>query len=220
MYRATPWRRGGRRYGAPRGGHRGASRTAMCAVRDPPLPPARLSRHARMADRWRARRPFGRAAVAPCLTRRKSVTSVVFCIPSDRVSLRELPSRVSIRRSGLNHVGAPGMAMCGRRQKVLRPDRDPTAEARSPPARSACFSHPVQMSQRARSRRCGEGLHSNLQRPNYYSSAGRPPALRSRFPHTRARELFNTARTAERRVGTVRSRAVAACACPLHPARS
>jgi hypothetical protein len=39
--------------------------------------------------------------------------------------------------------------MCGRRQKVLRPDRDPTAEARSPPARSACsFSHPVQMSQR------------------------------------------------------------------------
>ena len=43
---------------------------------------------------------------------------------------RELPSRVSIRRSGpLNHVGAPGMAMCGRRQKVLRPDRAPTAEA-------------------------------------------------------------------------------------------
>ena len=30
----------------------------------------------------------------------------------------------------------------------VRPDRDPTAEARSPPARSACFSHPVQMSQR------------------------------------------------------------------------
>ena len=38
--------------------------------------------------------------------------------------------------------------MCGRRRKVLRLYRDPTDEARSPPARSACFPHPVQMSQR------------------------------------------------------------------------
>ena len=29
----------------------------------PPVPP-RARRHARMADRWRARRPFGRAVVA------------------------------------------------------------------------------------------------------------------------------------------------------------
>ena len=31
---------------------------------------------------------------------------------------------------------------------MLRLYRDPTAEARSPAARSACFPHPVQMSQR------------------------------------------------------------------------
>jgi hypothetical protein len=55
----------------------------------------------------------------------------------------ELPSHVSIRRSELNHFGAPGRAMRARRRKELRPDRVSGNEARSPPARSACFAHPA-----------------------------------------------------------------------------
>ena len=50
---------------------------------------------------------------------------------------------------GLTILAHRGWPCAPERQKVLRLDRDPTAEARSPPARSACsFSHPVQMSQR------------------------------------------------------------------------
>ena len=60
----------------------------------------------------------------------------------------ELPSHVSIRRSGLNHFGAPGRAIRARRRKVLRRDRVSGDEARSPPARSVRFPHPVPMSSR------------------------------------------------------------------------
>ena len=42
-------------------------------------------------------------------------------------------SCIDVRRSGLNLLAPPGkgMPMCGRRQKVLRPDRDPTRLSRS-----------------------------------------------------------------------------------------
>ena len=60
----------------------------------------------------------------------------------------ELPSHVSIRRSGLNHFGAPGRVIRARRRKVLRRDRVSGDEARSPPARSVRFPHPVPMSSR------------------------------------------------------------------------
>ena len=51
---------------------------------------------------------------------------------------------------GLTHFGAPGMAIGAAESERCsgRIGRDPTAEARSPPARSACFPHPVQMSHR------------------------------------------------------------------------
>ena len=65
------------------------------------------------------------------------------------VSTRELSGRVSIRHPGPNRVGASGDGRARSRRKVLRLYRHPTAEARSPPARSACFPHPVQVSQRS-----------------------------------------------------------------------
>ena len=37
--------------------------------------------------------------------------------------------------------------MCGRMRKVLRPNRDPTAERRGPRRLDRRFPHPVQMSQ-------------------------------------------------------------------------
>ena len=62
--------------------------------------------------------------------------------------LGELSGRVSIRHPGPNRVGASGDGRARSRRKVLRLYRHPTAEARSPPARSARFPHPVQVSQR------------------------------------------------------------------------
>ena len=47
------------------------------------------------------------------------------------------------RRSGPNRVGASRMAARARRRKVLRPDRPPKANARSPPDQMACFSSPA-----------------------------------------------------------------------------
>ena len=47
------------------------------------------------------------------------------------------------RRSGPNRVGASRMAARARRRKVLRPDRPPKANARSPPDKMACFSSPA-----------------------------------------------------------------------------
>ena len=72
--------------------------------------------------------------------------------------------------------------MCGRRQKVLRPDRDPTAEARSPPARSACFSHPVQMSQRG-VRAAALGLTNFASRPRSLDRRRSASERRSRVEH-------------------------------------
>ena len=46
---------------------------------------------------------------------------------------------------------ALGLAMRAQKRKVLRPDRAPVGKARSPPARSACFPHPVQRKARGRS---------------------------------------------------------------------
>ena len=43
-------------------------------------------------------------------------------------------------------LAPPGLAMCARRRKVVRPDRVSADEARSPPARLACFPHLVRMS--------------------------------------------------------------------------
>ena len=52
---------------------------------------------------------------------------------------------------GRVHLAPHGMAMRARKRKVLRPDRAPVGKARSPPARSACFPHPVQRKARGRS---------------------------------------------------------------------
>ena len=70
--------------------------------------------------------------------------------PIRAVSTRRTAHAV-VYRSGVLSVtvlAPPGMAARARRRSVLRLYRDPTDEARSPPARSACFPHPVQMSQR------------------------------------------------------------------------
>ena len=57
----------------------------------------------------------------------------------------ELTSRVSIRRSGPNHLPPQGMAMCGRRRKVLRPDRPHPRPTRDPlrTDQNGLFSSPV-----------------------------------------------------------------------------
>ena len=55
----------------------------------------------------------------------------------------ELPSRVSIRHSGPNSVGASRMAARARTREVLRPDRGLAVEARSPPDQMDCFSSPA-----------------------------------------------------------------------------
>ena len=49
---------------------------------------------------------------------------------------------------GPNRVATSQMAARARRRKVFRPDRVSGDEARSLPARSACFAHPVRMNQR------------------------------------------------------------------------
>eukprot|EP00964_Phaeocystis_antarctica_P123736 scaffold87439_cov54-Phaeocystis_antarctica.AAC.1 len=51
---------------------------------------------------------------------------------------RTTHSRVSIRRSRPNRVGASRMAMRARTRKVLRPDRNIAAEARSSARRPRC----------------------------------------------------------------------------------
>ena len=55
----------------------------------------------------------------------------------------ELPSRVSIRRSGPNRCWRLRGWPCARWRKELRADRDPTANARSPPDQMDCFSSPA-----------------------------------------------------------------------------
>jgi hypothetical protein len=40
-------------------------------------------------------------------------------------------------------LAPPGMAARARRRKVLRPDRSPKANARSPPDKMTCFSSPA-----------------------------------------------------------------------------
>ena len=52
-------------------------------------------------------------------------------------------SHVPIRVLGRSVLVPPGMAARARGRKVLRPDRPPKANARSPPGQLACFSSPA-----------------------------------------------------------------------------
>ena len=64
------------------------------------------------------------------------------------VSTRRATQSCTDPRSGAEPCAALWEGRARSRRKVLRLYRHPTAEARSPPARSARFPHPVQVSQR------------------------------------------------------------------------
>ena len=72
----------------------------------------------------------------------------MFRANSHRLHVASRPVVYRLGHYGPNRVAASQMAARARRRKVLRPDRVSGDEARSPPARSACFPHPVRTSQR------------------------------------------------------------------------
>jgi hypothetical protein len=90
-----------------------------------------------------------------------------------------------VYRSGIlcpTLLAPPGRAMRARRRKVARPDRVSGNEARSPPARSVCFPHPVRMSSPG-VRAAAEKVCLEIY--NEYARLGKPDSLPT---HARASE--------------------------------